>query len=285
MDTQNQPEIQPETQAENLNEAQIPNYLRLNPIVAATAAAALLLTYFLDRGSGMYALATLVGFVAYLHFAFAIFAEQAFAYKNKGKINWKPIGIILGANILSVILWNPLDLCAFAAALYSERITESKTSKAILSFTKKAAAAATVALFAFMIFIAPSHPSAPASFADKSEIARSCQAQLNRGVMAQRQRIYETLHHPFGTCTSAQVRNFNIGWNGDAPETVSFTVELFWNTPMTPNGYTQIAVEEIYNYNTKTYEVSRFDVVRTNGKLSGDFWFDLGWGIGALLSM
>ena len=217
MDTQTQPENQPETQAENLNEAQIPNYLRLNPKVAATAAAAMAISYFLDESGGMHALVVLAGIAAYLHFAFSIFAEQAFAYKNSGKINWKPIGIIFGANFLS-LLWSPLIFASFSAAFYSERITESKTSKAVLSFTKKAAAAATVAFFAFIIFITPGDPSpsalsAPAASASaKSKAERECQAQLNRGIMAHRQQIFETLHHPFGTCTSAQVRNFRIGF-------------------------------------------------------------------------
>lgn len=270
MNSENPPANSAETE-----EVPIPKLIRFNPAIALAAAVGMLLSLFLDESSGFLVLVYIATFFSYMHFVFAIFAEQAFAYKEKGKINWKPIWIIIGATFLCVIVWEPLEFAAFAAAFYSERITASHASKSALSFVKKAAGAATAGLFALLVVLA--------QFGDsKSEICDAYNAYLNQSIMANKQRIYENVHHPFGSCTSAQVRNFNIEWNGDVPETVSYKIELFWNTLVTPKGYTEIAVEEIYNYNTKKYELTRCEVLRTNGKLSGDFWFDVGWGIGAL---
>ena len=268
-----------ETQTENLNEAQIPTFLRLNPIAAVIAFisfAALLFFDVLEEDSGAYTIVSLAALAGYLYFAFIIFAEQAFAYKEKGKVNWKPIGIILAATFLGEIFWWPLELGALAAIFYSERIAESRTSKAMLSFVKKSAAAATAGFFALLIFLSSCSES-------KSDIYDAYYAQLNQNVMTYKQRIYENFHHPFGTCTSAQVKDFNIGWNGDVPERLSYKVELFWNTLITSHGYTEISVEEVYNYNTESYETKSCEVLQTNGKLADEFWFDVGWGLSSLL--
>ena len=114
----------------------------------------------------------------------------------------------------------------------------------------------------------------------KETVYQDYHEKLNNYILQNRQVIYTNIHHPFGSCISAQIKDLNIEWDGDFPECISYNIELFWNTWVTPNGYTKIAVRDTYNYNTKKYETARLEVVETNGTLSGDFWWDLGYNIG-----
>lgn len=274
MNTEENPSIQEEQVA-------IPNYLRFNKKVAWVAFATSVLfcsdsfSSAVENGNFVAVIICLIGVVTNFHFIFSIVAEQAYSYKERGTYDWRPLGIIVGANLLS-FLWDPFALLSFCAVFFSERITAEETSKITLSFVKKASWISTIGFFVLIVIFC---------FDSKEFTYDEYYEELNNTVLANKQRIYENVHHPFGSCNSAQVKNLNIEWDGNSPKSISYEVELFWKTLLTSNGYTRISIKEVYNYNTKQYETARCEVVETNGQLSGDFWWDVGWGIGTMLAL
>lgn len=98
----------------------IPNYLRFNKKVAWVAFATSVLfcndsfSSAVDEGNIIAYIICLIALVANFHFIFSIVAEQAYSYKEKGTYDWRPLGIIVGATLLS-FLWDPFELLSFCA--------------------------------------------------------------------------------------------------------------------------------------------------------------------------
>lgn len=101
-----------------------------------------------------------------------------------------------------------------------------------------------------------------------------------------RQAIFKQLH-PVGTAHSVVVHDVDIQWRGGAAtghqEDIQGTIvtfTIYWEGPVTSDGYTKVAV-------LHDWEVNRFtdgQILATNGITNGDAMYGIGWAAGFLIS-